>query len=276
MPALNPKEPILDRKAMTALGDKLHALLAKSVPDKQDRVEKPFAVASMYTTRKRDGLSMRDPDFEAVVNSYVAQIVEGWFQPCEKLFDKMTKIGHTSKKTGFAFTNDARVWACAQQRGAKAFALNTETRNYLVVLESERPGRQALHIRRYWDLLSDLREEGGYLPLQDIAERKDLTLEDVIKLASEAAERYSDCLPDVRIPKRPSLQSFLDSSLWEGLTSSIGLRYGDARDPGYVLTARYSAMLEAVEVRNVISSSFQEIGYVAHNLTIAMDVLSGA
>lgn len=271
----NPKELILDQVAMKALGDKIHALLVEHVQDPRDFAEKPFAVASVYAARRLDALDVRDRAFESMVDSYVAQVVAGWFRPYETLFDTLTEKGHTFKRSGFEFASDARVWACAQQEGAKALALNTQTRNYLVVLESERPGRQALHIRRYWDLLSELREEGGYLPLQHIADRKDLTLEDVITMASEAAEAYSDCLPEVRHPKRPSLRSFLDSSLCAGLTAGIGLRYGDARDPGYVLSARYSALLEAVEVKNALSSSFHDISYVAYNLASAVDCLLG-
>src|SRR5690606_2877505 len=107
--------------------------------------------------------------------------------------------------------------------------------------------------------------------LDEYAQRSDLTLRDVVALAHQATENYSDDLPGVRCVQRPSLQTFLRKSLDVGEESAgVGLRYGDFRDPGYVASVRVD---ERPEVDGIHHFGVSSLNYVMFNLASAADCL---
>jgi hypothetical protein len=292
------KEPMKTQAELQTAGEQMRALRDAALSKAWNALERPFPVAHMFAGPKRDKLDLRDHDFEQMVSAYMGLVAQNWVEPYLKLYRALQERGHISRDTSFEFGNDVYVWTVAdrdvpQERDdkldqlfagmgiardeaptvykAKAFAIETQTRNFLVLL-NEKYGRWSIHMRRFWDDIREVSKNDGYFHLQDFANRKDLTLEDVIKLAHQVSEHYGDALPGVSYPHRPLLTTYLDGDLIAGSdTSGIGLRYGDFRDMGYVLSFKNDA--ERPEIDGGTVCNFHEVAYLAYNIASAHDQL---
>ncbi len=261
-----------------------------------DVLERPYPIAQVFADGKRDKMDLREHDFEGMVSAYYGLVMLNWVEPYVALYDRLTAASYTSPEKKFEFANDAYVWACVQREVepekmteleelfpelagyeppkhlVKVFVLETQSRNFVVVL-NQCYGRWSVHIRQFWDDLAEARKSKYYFPLADYKDRRDLTLDDVVKLAREASDKYSDDLPGVSYPHRPMLATFLKGSLMAGEEEAgIGLRYGDHRDRGYIVSFKCDA--RRPEVDNALTCVFHDVSYVAYNLASAIDCLN--
>lgn len=246
---------------LRALGAQLRETLEAGLDKARDCLERPLPLAYMLAAQKKDPLDARSLEFESLIGAYLGVVVQAWIEPYLALHAALTQKGHAAADSAFLLGGDSYVWSCADHEvveeadpkmaafleelghtyapsthKVKAFALRTQSRNYFVLLILTH-GRWRLHIRRFWDNLQEVRASKGYYLLQEFGDRQDLTLEDVVKLAQRAAEAYGDDLPGVAYPKRPLLATFLGGNLLAGdRRAGLGLRYGDSRDLGYVVS----------------------------------------
>lgn len=283
---------------LAATGQRISEVLEAGLTSEWNVLERAYPLAHLFAGKKRDKLDLRDHDFESLADAYCGVVMANWVEQYVQLHAELTRRGHTSEDSMFEFANDAYLWACADREvvesdeeqkalralmpllgkvepakfEVKAFVLETQSRSFLVVLNKQY-GTWRLHIRRFWQDIRQARQSPGCFPLQDVAERKDLTLEDVIKLAHHAAEAYGDALPGVPYPTRPMLSTFLEGNLLAGdKHAGIGLRYGDFRDRGYVISFKNDEERPSVDA--ALRSDFHEVAYVAYNLASALDRLA--
>lgn len=282
---------------LAATGQRIREVLEAGLSSEWGLLERAYPLAHLFAAKKSDKMDIRDHDFESVADAYYGVVMSHWVEQYVQLHATLTARGHTSEAQMFEFANDAYVWACADREVVeddeeakrlralipgladtepskfvvKAFVLETQSRSFLVVL-NERYGCWRLHVRRFWRDIRQTRQSKGYFLLQELAERKDLTLEDVIKLAHRAADVYGDALPGVSYPERPLLSTFLEGTLLAGdKGAGIGLRYGDFRDRGYVVSFDNNEERPAVD--KALMSDFYEVASVAYNIASAIDVL---
>lgn len=278
-------------------GRQMRALLEANLSHEWNTLERPYPLAHVFAADKRDPMDIRSHELETTVSAYYGLIISGWSDRYLALYDALKAGGHLDEASSFEFGNDAYVWACAERditepadpkleallvdigfgpsapntHQARAFVVQTQSRNFLVLLVCKF-GSWSVHIRRFWTDLAQAKAGGGYFQLQEYAERRDLTLEDVLRLAHTVSEEYSDCVPGVTYVKRPNLAAFLDGTLLPGEDGAgVGLRYGDFRDAGYVVS--YKANAERPEVDHGLACNHGELGYVAYNIASAIDQL---
>jgi len=113
----------------------------------------------------------------------------------------------------------------------KAFALEGSDGNFVVLLANS-GGDWSVHLRQYWESIHNF-----YRFANNAAQRVH-SVEWAIEFASKVA-MHSDDVPGVHSPRRPSLASFSIGNFKVGSAAAgIGLRYGDSRDAGFVLSLR--------------------------------------
>ncbi len=278
-------------------GRKLRALLEADLTKEWDTLERPYALAQVFVADKRDPMDVRDHDLESMVSAYYGLLMAQCTERYLALYETLKRLGHICEDTSFEFGNDAYVWACAERdvleekdpkldalfeslglgasepstHSVRAFCVQTQSRNFLVVLVCKYD-TWTVHIRRYWADIAQEKARGHYFELKDYAERTDLTFEDVLRLAHVVNDKYSDCVPGVTYVKRPNLAAFLDGNLMPGTEGAgCGLRYGDFRDAGYVVSLK--GRDERCEVDHGMACDHGELGYIAYNIASAADQL---
>jgi hypothetical protein len=284
------------RHEMTELALALNRLLEAGLDTKWPDLERPTPVALLYWLANKDKMDVRSHDFECLCDAYVGLAVEQWVQPYLSLHAALTQQGATSQATGHNFAIDTYVWAAADrtlpeeplgidglddldddplsERRAKAMVLQTQSCNFLVLL-NERFGRWTLHFRKFWPDVRDALAQGNVGgSLSTVVDRKDLTVLDVVKLSSAAAE-FGDDLPGVHYPRRPHLATLLNGSLLVGdQDAGIGLRYGDMRDMGYVMSMHANGDL--VEAKDMMygPGGYADVAFIGYNMAAAIDCLA--
>jgi hypothetical protein len=99
-----------------------------------------------------------------------------------------------------------------------------------------------VHIRQYWNNLQEaLADDDNYLghPLSEF-KNKPLSVTQAVAFTSSLSQ-YSDDLPGVAYPQRPSLDTFTRGDMKVRYDAGIGLRYGDGRDKGFILSCQQSS-----------------------------------
>lgn len=86
--------------------------------------------------------------------------------------------------------------------------------------------------------------------------------------------RYSDDLPGVQYPSRPSMDALVSSSLLAAASlSPSGLTYGDFRDPGYVVSMEVDYFTKLPEVKKGSRVKQGDFSQVATHLQYAANCL---
>lgn len=285
------------REELSQLAAKLRQTLEAGLSAQWKLLERSYPLALMLLADKKDPADLRSHEFESLVDAYYGLAAEPWVAAYLQLHADLVARGFDAQDRSYEFGTDAYVWAAADRtlpekdlgldykalfgpdyehepgsRRARAIVLETQSRNFLVVL-NENFGRWSLHLREFWADIRLEQAKGRYLGTLDAyKERKDLSLQDVIALSS-MAESFGDHLPGVHYPRRPHLSTFLEGSLMAGEDEAgIGLRYGDSRDRGYILSLCVGSD-DRPEVKHALQAVYGDIAYVAYNLASAIDCL---
>lgn len=285
----NQRGPIKTREELQAFSASMSAHWESGLSKDWGSLERYYPLALML--KGKDEGAFVSHKFTNLCDSFMGIYAESMVLPCVEFHKDLTSGGHTSEKSRFEFGCDSSAWVVADRefpesrdevdelvddvfgkaelelklaRRSKAFVLETQNRNILLVL-NERFGKWTIHIREFWPLLVDSMGKDVYQDeLLSLQSRKDLTILDVLRLSSQA-EKYSDCIPGVDFPKRPNLGTFLDGSLLAGDSrAGIGLRYGDSRDRGCILSLDWSSSFP--EVNHSLHVDFGAIDYIGAHL----------
>lgn len=281
---------------LQALGDSLLQQLDAGLTPEWDVLERPYPLALGLKARNQSRTDVRSIELESMVDAYLGLLLAERVPGYRKLHADLHARGFTSPEDAFEFGNDAYVWA-VEPREVKpsesesslmskllgrqpsrsptqvlAIGLMTQSYQFLVVL-NERFGRWKVHARQYWLDLREEQQSGYLLNLEDIQDRKDLTVEDVVA-RQDAADRYSDALPGASYFSRPSLATLLEGNLVaddEGAGPS--LRHGDSRDLGYVFSLSLATGGNPRAQDVMVSGTYSRTSYVMFNLGCAIDML---
>jgi hypothetical protein len=308
----NPDDSLSPRKRLTlvdmqAIGQHLRTQVEASMTPKRDCLERPYILASMLRT-PADQNEVLTYDLERLVDACVAMGVGPLVERYVKLHDDLTAHGHVDRDTKFEFGNDAYVWAVPERfapkkdlginfkhifgddyepdepdpkaRRAKAIVLQTQSCNFLLVMNYDYGRWSRMDVREFWpDIREQLANKDYLLNLNDIKDRTDLTVLDLVRYSTRAAT-YSDDFEDpyqyTRV-ERPSLATLLKGTLMAGEEDSgKALRYGDFRDAGFVVSVTLDREDEGAEAEKMIHTRLSHLNYVGYNMASAIYVLSEA
>lgn len=296
------REDPLTAERMQEIADELRQQLEGQMTRKWDLLERPIILAGMFAREKRNPIDAQSHDFESMQDAFYGVRTADMLAPSVEFHADLTAAGHISEETKFEFGNDAYVWAVADRtapetdlglnwkaiygedyerppldpeaRKAKAFVLETQSSSFLFVMNYDYGRWSELHVRQFWpDINEELAGEGYLLNLDSVKGRTDLTIVDLVKYSTRACG-YSDMLPGVDFPERPSLAGILKDSLFGGEDDAgIALRYGDFRDRGYIFSVKVEREGRP-KLEKVVYTDIGRIRYVAANLSSAIYVLA--
>ena len=287
------------------LGLNLRVQLEAGLSPEWNLLERPYALAAMMTGAKDEPMELRSHTFESMVDAFVGLRLGPLVEHYVKLHDDLVEHAHVDSASKFEFGNDAYVWALAERfapekdRGfnfkaifgedyepeppdpqacrAKAIVLQTQSCNFLVVLNYAYGRWTRLDVREFWpDVREALAEDGYLLNLNDLRDRKDLTVLDVVKYSTRAATYSDDFGAEGNYSRveRPSLATLVNGSLMAGEDDAgIALRYGDFRDSGFVVSVKLDRD-RGPETDGMVHNRISAVGYVVSNMSSAMYVLS--
>ena len=286
-----------DRPDLNALAISLRAHLDAGIGADRQAQQRPHALAKLLQQDHANALNLLSLEFSKVCDAYVGQRAAQWTMPYVTFHDALTQAGHTSESTRLQFGTDAYTWAAADRtmperrnvvdfallqgrmmaysprpRHAKAIVVQSQSRNFLVLL-NQSFNRWSLHIREFWPDIRTVMERGHYCRLlSETSHRADLTPLDLVRLSTTASQ-YGDDLPGVDFPQRPHLATYLDGSLMAGdEEAGIGLRTGDFRDKGYVLSFK-AGVDECPKVPHSLKGDLSDVEYVTQLMYSAIDHL---
>lgn len=238
----------------------LRAQMEAGLSREYDTLERPYVMAGMMAATHKDPMDLRSHFFESMVDAFMGLRLGPLVEPYVKLYDDLVAHDHLDSKTKFEFGNDAYVWAIPERfaakkglglnlthlfgedyepeapdpkaRRTKAIVLQTQSCNFLVVMNYAYGRWQRMDVREFWpDVREELADDGYLLNLNGIKDRKDLTVLDVVKYSTLAAA-YSDDFSEgdgYRRIERPSLATLLNGTLMPGdEDSGVALRYASA------------------------------------------------
>ena len=285
---------LLNTVEQLTLAKEVDQLLGSNIDPRWCVIERPQVLARYFGLNPSDNMTADSRALCSTIDAHCGQSLQRVL-PAYLALHAHLVANDINEANQYKFANDSYIYTVADRqfdgkaldidipgiRGnsttpvvqAKAFVVKTQSRNYLVVLH-ERYLTGTVHIRRFWDDLQESLNAPGYALMSDYADRSDLTLNDVILLATQAAEYYSDDLPGNCYPRRPSLQSFLRGSLDVGEESAgRGLRFGDARDLGYIASLEVSGT-GRFTAKDMSKIGISELVAVMYNVASAFDSLN--
>jgi len=283
--------PMLTQAEIAAHGAKLHALLNAGLTKEWAILERAPVLAALFELCDRGGDGdIRNLTLEGTVNRYVGFALQKEMPRYVALHDKLVESKFNTKDNRFEFGNDAYAYALLDAEHVippdnainwkaifgedyvspptiikvKAFVVNTQSRDFLVVLNNNYD-RWSVHFRRIFPSLQDELEAGYIGDMDKYRDSNNLTLLDAVKIA-KSASKFADDFPDVSYPSRLSLETFLQGNLIAGdEKAGLGLRYADFRDVGYLASYRiHNGELPDVEG---IMTTYHETAYLTCNLS---------
>lgn len=253
----------------SALVDRLEAIIRESVPQERDLIDQPAVLAELIGRFGHDRRDFSSCTFEATIGGCVGRAITQETDSLIWLADTLHAKGYTEdNQYDFGYV-DRYAFSLLNTDKKKVFALRTQNVNYLVLLKQRYDGWE-IHMRQWWDVIPDA--SAKYLPytLEKYIKGASLTLNEAIKLIKNLDD-YSDDIPGVSYPDRLRLQAFKDTDFMVGKDKSCaGLRYGDARDTGYIATVKQS-VFGAPEADKMTWNSLTRMHYVWYDLLSAVD-----
>lgn len=159
----------------------------------------------------------------------------------------------------------------------RMLVLTSQQEQFLILLQREF-GSWTLHLRKVWlalDAQDDAEVAFRRQPLEELLEKGMPTPADLVRAASYA-ERFSDQLPGEAYPSRPSLASYLARDVVpvaRDAKAPLGLRYGDHRDEGYVLSIREAWDTRPARLENPFTLPVGVLEYVLKQADYAYEDL---
>jgi len=253
----------------TALVDRLEAIIRESVPEERDLIDQPAVLAELIGRFGHDRRDFESCTFEATIGACVGRAIMQETDSLVWLADTLHEKGYTeANQYDFCYA-DRYAFSMVNTEKKKVFALRTQNVNYLVLLARRYNGWE-VHMRQWWDVIPDASEK--YLPygLEKYIKGETMSLNDAIGLVKRLDD-YADDIPGVSYPDRLRLQVFKDTDFAVGTDKSCaGLRYGDARDRGYIATVKQSVW-GTPEADKMTWHSLTRMHYVWYDLLSAVD-----
>jgi hypothetical protein len=255
----------------TALVDRLEAIIRESVPDERDLIDQPAILAELIGRFGHDRRDFESCTFESAIGGCVGRAIAQETDNLLWLADILHIKGYTEENQYDFCYADRYAFSLLSTEKRKVFALRTQNINYLVLLAKRYDGWE-IHLRQWWDVIPDASEQ--YLPytLEKYIKGETMTLHEAIKLGKNLDD-YANDIPGVSYPDRLRLQAFKDTNFSVGKDDSCaGLRYGDARDRGYIATVKLDAF-GAPEADKMTWHPLNRMHYVWYDLLSAVDTL---
>ena len=250
---------------------------------------KPELFGTFFAKEEPHSMEPSSLTLEWTVDNYVAHLVRRALPHYVRLYDDLVKQGATCEEDRFDVGSDVYIYAHQHQgdtgasnsskRTSKVMVLETQNRNYVIILVGwGTKAPRELHIREFWpDIQQVISGENAWLAedLREAAARKDLTIQDLAKFGASLM-RVSDDVEGNYFPVRPSLRTYLEGSLMPGdEKAGLGLQYGDARDPGYVLSARaIGGEMGFIKLEHLLAHGLGSLKYAMSTMAFAAEVVS--
>lgn len=259
----------LQQKVVQAAQD-ARQVLKSSLAGAAGVIARPYAIAEMVR-QPRGQTATRSLDLETMLSAYYATMLGPRIAQYRALHALLSQRGQDCAANRFCIGPDEYLWAVPLREGkptaasaqpvaclaeidemlellqdedaepATAMALVLETRSLYFIIVFNYDCVWSMHIRQYWRDINGPLGAGSSLHRLD-ASAQPLSAAAIVAMAGSAAD-FSDDLPGATYLQRPGLQTFLDGTLWAGQEgSSQGLRYGDCRDPGYIVSVQETSL----------------------------------
>lgn len=261
MDSHSPAKTMIDQTIASIL-----PLLKEQTFSPTERVTVPEILAHLLAAFDHDPRELGHYTLERAFDLYAGKKVMGLLD--DLLWLNATLIQHgytTTRQFDFGYA-DRYAYTLHDAPDLKAFACQTQNINYLVVL-AQRHGDWTIHLRRWWEPVASPAGEHYKERFQAIKRK---TFQDVVVHASEAAERFSDHLPGVQYVRRPDLAMYDTSGYVVGMPHSCpGLRYGDMRDAGYLLSVKQTPF--GIPKGDEVLITYRRLKYVLYDMISAID-----
>lgn len=296
-------EPTKSMEQIKEIAQKIKTLLDSELSQQWDTIEKPSALAHYFAT-EGSPFEIRNITIESVLEEYIGLRIHDRIPEYVQLFDKLKSSGF-GKEHAYAMGGDDYVYAVEErdvempksetsdflkelfeEQGVdvgdtfdkpevvqvKVLAVETQSRNFLIVL-NHRFSKWTLHAREFYETFEHAQARGYLGRLDSLSKDTPITLQDMVVFAQDAA-RYADDVPGNKYPARYSMAGYLSGSLIAGQENAgPGFRYGDGRDPGYIVSTQQSTDMNPC-AKDATWYSLRDIAYVIDHLnvgTMALD-----
>lgn len=274
---------------LSRVADNIEATLKAGLSAEFAVQEDRFPIALHYYSRRYDS-TLSAPGMTEMIGAYYALCLREWVDRCLRLHESLTEQGFVSEANPFNYSNDCMIFAPAEQttgpkspvqkmseysRIARAVVLKTRPPRFMVpsrfiVVLNNTKHSWDLHIREFWEdpCETEFQELPGWA--KNLSQQGPLTLKAIAKYAGIVSQAYGDSFAEgAEESERPVLSTYLNGSMFTGRPgASVGLRYGDGRDPGYVASL-YQATEKTVHVRHPSSVRYTVLDHVLINLECA-------
>lgn len=256
---------------LTKASEKMTASLNKEFKGERAWLERPFALAAMLH-RAKALQSVDDPTYEDVTNAYLGLVLSAITEKAAVVEASLRENGFIQGNNRMEVGNDIYISAVEPREvgdvAARGLVIEGQERDFFLVLNRKGSRAWDLHIRRIWrDVNKAMQEQRCSDGFQHAG--RSLTPQDIVRLAEEAM-RYSDDIDDGRDPTRPSLLTHAKGTLIAcSKGAGVGLKIGDFRDPGYVVSMKVCPFSQYPQVERGVRTQFGALEFVMTYLEYA-------
>jgi hypothetical protein len=264
---------IQERIKLTA--DEARQAMKTALPGAEGAVSRPYAVAAMVQQRPGESGTL-SVALESMLSAYYAQALGPLIPSYLAVHTMLSERGYTSKGNRFCLGTSDHLWAVPAQEleglpageGAEpvttlALVLETASQSFIIVFNYDCVW--SMHIRQFWREVQDA--PGSALHR---AKARSLSAEELVVMASDAVD-FSDDVPGATYVRRPALNTYLKGKLLAKRDeSSRGLRYGDCRDPGYIVSVQEANVIGLPTVEDGAQVPYSLLAYVVNFIAYAV------
>lgn len=265
------------------LADKLGLTLKAGLSRGGDTLERPYVLSQLIRDIHKDSVEGSLYRMAQVQSSLYGEVARSLVDDCLEVHQTLVDTEHLADNP-MTDKNGHKCWLVANREledpdtelyadlglkpakvKVKAFAVQCAGRNYLVVLNG-RTGAWHLHVRRFWLSWEDIQRRGN-LPaaLVPLVNKTSFSFDEAMTLSRlvghELCDQVDEDLPQGRLG-RPGLDEYLQGDLIaKSPFAGRGLRYGDIRDCGYILSTDLDDLPEvksAAGIRTQDLSTFHD------------------
>lgn len=260
------------------LAEKLNLTLKSGISRQFDTLERPYVLSQLIRDLHKGSVEGSLYRMAQVQSSLYGEVAKSLVDDCLEVHQSLVSAERVAENP-MSDKHGQKSWVVANREiddpdselyaelglkpakvKVKAFAVQSMGRNYLVVLNC-RTGAWHLHVRRFWLTWEDIQRRGDLpMALVPLTQKTSFSFDEAMTLnqlvGHELCDQVDSDLPQGRLG-RPGLDEFLQGDLVaKSPFAGRGLRYGDMRDCGYVLSTELE---ELPEVKNAASIRTQDI-----------------